>query len=311
MKNLMNTALACAALGFAACGGGGGGSSDSSSSAMSKIQGTWKSTCIENDGSSYIFYLSYYDGKLAQHREGFANTSCSGGEDSSKKAYEYAEITLGDEVTTSSGTKAWKINKKITKSSDSDDVNTTEYDLVAVSSNKLYFGKETDTNDGSTDAKRPTDLDFDVSGSLVNDGAKLASFFKNIKGDWTLACTKLTGTDSSYAKASSTFAGLTHKYSYEIFSTMDCSGTASQSGNGTDIIVLRNAFDGGSGVTAFNYDEVVIEHSNSGDIGDLLYSVMGYDSSKLYFGKETESNDGETSAKRENELDKDMGWTKK
>jgi len=157
---------------LAGCGGSSGGSGDSGSSeggvsgavTTALATGTWKTPCNLNDEDpadivnfiiEVIIDATTITGTVTDYDQ--ADTTCTG---ISLAVVGLDPLTyiLGGDVTVDGSVAGITTATKI----DTTDLGPPieiDYDLIAISNNKLYLGNTDGVNDGTSDALRPTQLD--------------------------------------------------------------------------------------------------------------------------------------------------------
>ena len=180
MKNiLLPTLITGAVLALSACGSSGGGGTPAV--VVSKFNGTWNGGCqtLPNNRSMKQQWKINADGTLDNNISAWVGGDCPGSRLGVVKAK--AEITYEDEVevshTCKAGEKAQGVILKYVSLDagplgthlGENDINTylntqgiklPKYNLVCIGeNNKLYTGLITPATDGSTKAKRPTEMD--------------------------------------------------------------------------------------------------------------------------------------------------------
>ncbi|MEN9809207.1 MAG: hypothetical protein RLZZ488_774 [Pseudomonadota bacterium] len=169
-------------------------SSDSSAgSSTTVLEGTWSTGCVSADGPSSKRVITVKGNTISQTFNGFSDASCAS---DLVQARQEATFTLGAAATAPAGAAKidianskefltpksdvyvnslntspgfgnygksdWALNVEVEITGKKDDGSaepeTTEFNIYSVSGTTLCLGKTSDTNDGKSDAKRPTTL---------------------------------------------------------------------------------------------------------------------------------------------------------
>jgi len=149
--------------------GGAGDSSGSgdgtSSGSTTVLEGVWTKPCgiadkLDSD-SHYDIVTATFSGNLyASNIENYIDAGCSVPFSDAPNPTADGTFSVGNEITTSSGTVARELDAHVTR------YNGAEFDLhsyttFVITGNTLYLGDESGVNDGTTQAQRSTTLDFE------------------------------------------------------------------------------------------------------------------------------------------------------
>lgn len=178
MKNtiLLTTLISGAVLGLSACGGGG-----SSTPAFTTFDGKWQADCVEiGTTRSFQQVLTIAGTQATSDIQSFAQSACAGTAQTvqAKTTFAYK----GEAFVSAILCTAEKVNANITSISSGGTTFTTstqidgiinllgvnvvpEFNLLCLDANgNLRTGDVSSANDGSTEAKRPTEMDATDTG---------------------------------------------------------------------------------------------------------------------------------------------------
>jgi hypothetical protein len=133
--------------------------------ALSSIDGTWSSCFVTNTGSSLQADIVLNNGVRTETRSTFVSADCTGAVATQligTFTYTLGELVVTD-GTTLGITAATKWAFTQTNADLGGAIGNKEFDIVAIKANKMFFGDSDGANDGSTDAKSPTQIDGAIS----------------------------------------------------------------------------------------------------------------------------------------------------
>ncbi len=150
------------------CGGGSGDSGSSEDGVSGAVTttlatGTWKTPCKLDDEDpadivnfiiEVIIDATTITGTVTVYDQ--ADTTCTG--TSAVVGLDPLTYILGDNVTVDGSVAGITTATKIDTTDPGPPIEI-DYDLIAISNNKLYLGNTDGVNDGTSDALRPTQLD--------------------------------------------------------------------------------------------------------------------------------------------------------
>jgi hypothetical protein len=150
-----------------ACGGSSGSSGSGSDGeddrvTLKDLDGSWTSSCFVEAPNSLIIAITFDNSTVKVEETVYGDLVCN--LVMMMEPPVTSTIDLGDTITVDGSvagiTSATKLDVTITSGPNT---GTTEYDLVAIKDDKMYLGDNSGANDGSTLAKRPTQLDADIA----------------------------------------------------------------------------------------------------------------------------------------------------
>ena len=132
--------------------------------ALSSIDGTWSSCFVTNTGSLQADIVLNNGVRTDTHFT-FGSTDCTTG--MATQVIGTFTYTLGELVVTDGTTLGITAATKWAFTQTNADlggaIGNKEFDIVAIKANKMFFGDSDGANDGSTDAKSPTQIDGAIS----------------------------------------------------------------------------------------------------------------------------------------------------
>jgi hypothetical protein len=156
--HLKAASVLLASIALVACGGGATTTTPdtAASVALTSIDGTWKTACLATNDPAIFFEIQnvFTQGSGQSQVTRYSDDACTFTGTVSGSINDY---TLGAAVTVDGSVEG------ITSATKFDTINTPDktFDIVAIKGTNFYWGNTDDAaaTDGSTDAKRPTQLD--------------------------------------------------------------------------------------------------------------------------------------------------------
>ena len=154
------------AFGLTACGGGGDTAAVPAApvtpTALTSVDGTWVSSCIVDGDTSSNTTFIYTNGTGSVLEKTYSDTTCTTISMQQEAGFSY---TLGSALTAPVA-----VNGPVVGLITANKINVTYtsgqvggyFDIVAIKNNSLFTGDDNGTNDGTTEALRPTQLDGSV-----------------------------------------------------------------------------------------------------------------------------------------------------
>ncbi|WP_028304376.1 hypothetical protein [Oceanospirillum maris] len=146
--------------------GDSSGSGDGTSSGSTTVlEGVWTKPCGIADkldpDSHYDIVTATFSGNLyASNIENYIDPACSVPLSYAPNPTADGTFSVGNEITTSSGTAARELDAHVTRYNGAEfDIH--DYTTFVITGNTLYFGDQSGVNDGTTQAQRSTTLDFE------------------------------------------------------------------------------------------------------------------------------------------------------
>jgi hypothetical protein len=282
--HLKAASVLMASIALVACGSGGSG--NPATDDETSINGVWRSCNIQGDDSEQNV-ITFLDGVAStQDTEHTGTTTCNTAKTSITIEEGTVSYTLGSAVTVdgsvSNITTATKLNTEFFGESNFD-----AFDLIAIKDNVVFFGDSEGTNNGTSDALRPT--------QLGSDGFTKQVALTSIDGTWESSCTPDNGI---FVQESAVFAGGDFTFTESNFGNDDCSDAATVLGAepGTYTLKSQVTVDGGvKGIT--NATQINITTS------DTTFELVAISGTEIFFSDTGGTNDGSTEALRPTQLD--------
>lgn len=252
---------------------------------LEQLQGRWV-TCL-GGSPTMAEEVVFQDNRWTSYWNEYADSNCVTLVSPQQSAQ--GTIRIGDAVITTSGITARKLD--IT-----DDIDT-YYSIYFIDQNRMYLG-DTQTGDGTSDANRPTEIDFTFYyekraglNNNVGDGSTSPTPGDSSSGGIdaqpptteppSFDLTTLEGTwmlcDGTGLGAEITFSN----GSYSVYSTAyqepDCLTRTSSSLSGEGTYIIGNSITTTSGLVATELDGV-------NELGENFYDLVYIDQGLLYFG---------------------------
>jgi hypothetical protein len=273
-----------ASIALVACGSGGSG--NPAAGEEGSINGVWRSCNIQGDDSEQNV-ITFLDGVAStQDTEHTGTTTCNTAKTSITIEEGTVSYTLGSAVivdgSVSNITTATKLNTEFFGESNFD-----AFDLIAIKDNVVFFGNSEGTNNGTSDALRPT--------QLGSDGFTKQVALTSIDGTWESSCTPDNGI---FVQESAVFAGGDFTFTQSNFDNQDCSGAGNgaMGENGTYTLKSQVTVDGGvKGIT--NATQINITTA------DATFELVAISGTEMFFSDTSGTNDGSTEALRPTQLD--------
>jgi hypothetical protein len=287
--HLKAASVLMASIALVACGGSGSGNPTTTATptgAEASINGVWRSCNVQGDDSEQNV-ITFLDGVAStQVTKHTGTTTCNTAKTSITIEEGTVSYTLGSAVTVdgsvSNITTATKLNTEFFGESNFD-----AFDLIAIKDNVVFFGNSDDTNNGTSDALRPT--------QLGSDGFTKQVALTSIDGTWESSCTP---DDNIFVQESVVFAGGDFTFTESNFGNDDCSDAATVLGAepGTYTLKSQVTVDGGvKGIT--NATQINITTS------DTTFELVAISGTEMFFSDTDGTNDGSTEALRSTQLD--------
>jgi hypothetical protein len=282
--NLKVASVLMASIALVACGGGG--STNPATGDEASINGVWRSCNIQGDDSEQNV-ITFVDGVAStQDTEHTGTNTCNTAKTSITIEEGTVSYTLGSAVTVdgsvSNITTATKLNTEFFGES-----NFNAFDLIAIKDNVVFFGNSDGTNNGTSDALRPT--------QLGSDGFTKQVALTSIDGTWESSCTPDNGI---FVQESAVFAGGDFTFTQSNFGNDDCSDAATVLGAepGTYTLKSQVTVDGGvKGIT--NATQINITTA------DTTFELVAISGTEMFFSDTGGTNDGSTETLRPTQLD--------
>jgi hypothetical protein len=282
--HLKAASVLMASIALVACGSGG--SKNPAAGDEASINGVWRSCNIQGDDSEQNV-ITFLDGVAStQDTEHTGTTTCNTAKTSITIEEGTVSYTLGSAVTVdgsvSNITTATKLNTEFFGESNFD-----AFDLIAIKDNVVFFGDSEGTNNGTSDALRPT--------QLGSDGFTKQVALTSIDGTWESSCTPDNGI---FVQESAVFAGGDFTFTQSNFDNQDCSGVGNGAvgENGTYTLKSQVTVDGGvKGIT--NATQINITTA------DTTFELVAISGTEIFFSDTGGTNDGSTEALRPTQLD--------
>jgi hypothetical protein len=282
--HLKAASVLMASIALVACGSGGSG--NPAAGEEGNINGVWRSCNIQGDDSEQNV-ITFLDGVAStQDTEHTGTTTCNTAKTSITIEEGTVSYTLGSAVivdgSVSNITTATKLNTEFFGESNFD-----AFDLIAIKDNVVFFGNSEGTNNGTSDALRPT--------QLGSDGFTKQVALTSIDGTWESSCTPDNGI---FVQESAVFAGGDFTFTQSNFDNQDCSGAGNgaMGENGTYTLKSQVTVDGGvKGIT--NATQINITTA------DATFELVAISGTEMFFSDTSGTNDGSTEALRPTQLD--------
>jgi hypothetical protein len=268
--HLKAASVLMASIALVACGGSGSGNPTTTATptgAEASINGVWRSCNVQGDDSEQNV-ITFLDGVAStQVTKHTGTTTCN---------------TAKTSITIEEGTVSYTLGSAVTVDGSVSNITT------ATKLNTEFFGESNfDTNNGTSDALRPT--------QLGSDGFTKQVALTSIDGTWESSCTP---DDNIFVQESVVFAGGDFTFTESNFGNDDCSDAATVLGAepGTYTLKSQVTVDGGvKGIT--NATQINITTS------DTTFELVAISGTEMFFSDTDGTNDGSTEALRSTQLD--------